>query len=263
MAWLALKVQECLILNSLKKMMAEFQLCISFLSRLPFGRLQDPIPSISNACWAFPICGMIIGSITYLSYYLALYLNLSLFVSAIIALLISILITGGMHEDGLADSCDGIFGGKNKKTKLSIMRDSNIGTYGTLSLIIVFSLRVFILSEFDINFSSFLSFISIAAISRLGMLFILFYLPPVRKNGLGFDAKVSNSKSLIIGCLITLIILSLSNILGLYIIIFMTFTLLVVGYISWKNIGGQTGDICGASQQLTETVGWFVFIYLS
>ena len=57
--------------------------------------------------------------------------------------MISILITGGMHEDGLADSSDGIFGGKNKKAKLSIMRDSNIGTYGTLSLIIIFSLRVF------------------------------------------------------------------------------------------------------------------------
>ncbi len=118
---------------------------------------------------------MIIGSITYLSFYLALYLDVSLLISAIIAFLVSILITVGIHEDGLADSCDRIFGGKNKKTKLPIIRDSNIDTYGMLSLIIIFSLRIFLLNELDINFSSFLSFIYIAPISGLGMLFILIY----------------------------------------------------------------------------------------
>ena len=263
MAWQALKVQECLILYRLKELKQEFQLSLSLLSRLPFGKLTDPIPSISNSCWAFPICGVIIGLIIFVSFCLFLYLKIPLFISAIFALTIGILTTGGIHEDGLADTCDGVFGGRSIKSKLSIMKDSNIGTYGALSLIIIFSLRVFILSEYEVSMYGFLSFISIAAASRLGMVFILFYLPPAKTKGLGFYAQVLNYRSFISACIISVLLLSLNNILGLYIIFFMSFILLVIMYISWKNIKGQTGDICGASQQLTETSGWFIFIYLS
>ena len=263
MVWQALKVQECLILYRLKKLKEEFQLSLSFLSILPFGKLKDPIPTISNACWAFPICGVIIGSIIFISFCLALFLKIPLFISVILALTIGIFITGGIHEDGLADTCDGIFGGNSIKTKLSIMKDSNVGTYGVLSLLIIFSLRVFILSEFEVSISHFLSFISIAAISRLSMVFILFYLPPAKTKGLGFHAQILNYKSLALACVISLLLLSFNNIIGLYIILSMSFILLVIMYVSWKNIKGQTGDICGASQQITETSGWFIFIYLS
>ena len=84
-----------------------------------------------------------------------------------------------------------------------------------------------------------------------------------KTKGLGFYAQVLNYRSFISACIISVLLLSLNNILGLYIIFFMSFILLVIMYISWKNIKGQTGDICGASQQLTETSGWFIFIYLS
>ena len=137
-----------------------------------------------------------------------IYVKVSLFIAVILALALGILVTGGLHEDGLADSCDGIFGGKNIKSRLSIMTDSNIGTYGVLSLIIIFSLRVFILSEFEVNLSGFISFISIAATSRLSMLFILFYLPPAKKSGLGFNAKIKNYKSLVIACIISFLLLA-------------------------------------------------------
>ena len=257
-----LKTLEYQILNKLIKLKEEFQLSLSFLSRLPFGKLSNPIPSISNACWAFPLCGIIIGSFIYLTFWFLIYIKVPLFIAVILSLALGIFVTGGIHEDGLADSCDGIFGGKNIKSKLSIMTDSNVGTYGALSLIIIFSLRVFILSEFEVNLTGFISFISISATSRLSMLFILLYLPPAKKNGLGFNAIIKNYRSIVIPCIISFLLLALNSFLGIYILLSMCLALLIIMYVSWKSIKGQTGDICGASQQLTETVGWFTFVYL-
>ena len=262
MGWLILKMLEYQILNNFFKFKEEFQLSLSFLSRVPFGKLSNPIPTISNACWAFPLCGVFIGSLVYLIFWLLIYVKVSLFIAVILALAFGVLVTGGLHEDGLADSCDGIFGGKNIKSRLSIMTDSNIGTYGVLSLIIIFSLRVFILSEFEVNLSGFISFISIAATSRLSMLFILFYLPPAKKSGLGFNAIIKNYRSLVIACIISFLLLALNSFLGMYILSSMCLVLLIIMYVSWKSIKGQTGDICGASQQLTETLGWFTVVYL-
>ena len=76
------------------------------------------------------------------------------------------------------------------------------------------------------------------------------------------NAKIKNYKSLVIACIISFLLLALNSFLGMYILLSMCLVLLIIMYVSWKSIKGQTGDICGASQQLTETLGWFTVVYL-
>ena len=227
---------------------------------LPYGKLKNPLPTISDSCWAFPICGILVGAIIYLSFCVAIYFNIPPLISAVLAISIGIIVTGGFHEDGLADTSDGFFGGRGIKSKLLIMKDSNLGSFGILALIIAIFLRILILSEYNINIVYFHTFITVSALSRYNMLLILYILPPVRKKGLGFKNKITNIKPLIFAFIVPLIGLILLKYNGLIIFILMQFSLLLLIYLAWRKIRGYTGDICGASQIITETVGWFVFI---
>ena len=111
-------------LFNFKKIIKDFKFSLSFLSILPCGKIDKPIPTIDEACWAFPICGLIIGSIVFISFYIANYFNLPIYLCSIIAILSGIFVTGGFHEDGLADTSDGIFGGKTISSKLKIIMSS-------------------------------------------------------------------------------------------------------------------------------------------
>ncbi|KHE90485.1 MAG: cobalamin 5'-phosphate synthase [Candidatus Scalindua brodae] len=133
---------------------------LNFLTTVPAGkRWCERQPEIGNVVFWFPIIGLLIGFMLTFVYIPATRFFPHLVADAII-LIIYIVITGGFHLDGFADTCDGIFGGSTRERRLSIMRDSQIGSYGALCLICTVGLKYVCLISIDPKALAGLSFIS-------------------------------------------------------------------------------------------------------
>ena len=260
MEWPHLQKQEYQIKFRILETFKEFQLSITFLTILPFGRIKEPLPKIENACWAFPLCGAFIGGLTYCVLVLTSILSLSITLSAILAIATGIIITGGIHEDGLADSADGILGGNNINSRLKIMKDSRIGTFGLLTVLIFVLIRIDLLTYYPISFYGFLGFIAISAISRLGMVSILFFMEPAKVSGLGNSSNVSNTFIYGLTCLLTLPFFVPLFQVGIFMIMIFIVALIIIIFFAKRKINGHTGDLCGATQQIIETVCSFIFV---
>ena len=106
------------------------------LTRLPVADLTPPgdYADPARAVWAYPLAGLAVGLIGGLVYWLAAALAIPPMIAGVLALGAMVLATGGLHEDGLADTADGLGGGRDKARKLEIMRDSRIGSYGVIAL---------------------------------------------------------------------------------------------------------------------------------
>ena len=243
----------------------EAQLALMFLTRLPAGNLGLNIPKLAYAVWFFPITGIPIGLFVGLTYIGTSYLGVLPILASILALSIGLFITGALHEDGLADCADGFGGGRSKQTKLEIMRDSRIGSFGVLALIFLMSTRIVSLSNLPAHQEILLAIITLAMTSRLVMVFYLTLLSPARDEGLGKDAGKPTITSLLVATVICIPAISLC---GLYMIYCLTLMAIIAGLFGWlvkSQIGGQTGDICGAAQLISETAGYIflvTFLYI-
>ena len=171
--------------------------------------------------------------------------------------------TGAIHEDGLADCADGFGGGQNREKKLAIMRDSAIGSYGTLSLIIIMGLRISLLSMLPAKLEIVTPIIICAVISRYAMVGYLCLLPAARQDGLGNQASGNqtsgdNISALLLAGLIALPAFVIGAFGLIYVIIAIVSVALIWGVIAKYQLGGQTGDVCGAGQIICETAGWLI-----
>jgi len=137
----------------------------------------------NNATWAYPIVGALIGAVSGIIFLALNLLGLNTGFCAAITLLALIAITGGMHEDGLADCADGFWGGQNSIRRLEIMKDSSIGVYGACALIL-FLIAQWSLFELLISQNPIFTLAGIGAISRLPMVIAMRIVPNARKNGL-------------------------------------------------------------------------------
>ena len=243
--------------------LAELQLAFMLLTRLPAGKLTSHLPELAHARWAFPIVGCIVGGIIAASYIILSLLLLPSFAAAILAITAGLFSTGAIHEDGLADCADGFGGGQNREKKLAIMRDSAIGSYGTLSLIIIMGLRILLLSMLPAKLEIVTPIIICAVISRYAMVGYLCLLPAARQDGLGNQASGNqasgdNISALLLAGLIALPAFVLGAFGLIYVIITIVIVALIWGVIAKYQLGGQTGDVCGAGQIICETAGWLI-----
>jgi adenosylcobinamide-GDP ribazoletransferase len=225
------------------------------LTRLPAGRLGH-VPAMAQSVWAFPIVGLIVGAIG-----AAVAISLGALDPSLVAgvtLAAMILVTGGLHEDGLADLADGFGGGRDRAQKLEIMRDSRIGSYGTLALILMLGLRVqamVIAQDMAI-----LGLIAIECASRAGLPLVMRLMPAARKDGLGHAA--AQAVSLWRACaavgfgIISLMILGPA--LALMMAAVIGVVLIGVAVLAMRQIGGQTGDVLGAMQQMSAMAAWLL-----
>jgi adenosylcobinamide-GDP ribazoletransferase len=243
--------------------LAELQLAFMLLTRLPAGTLTSQLPELAHARWAFPIVGCIVGGIIAASYIILSLLLLPSFAAAILAITAGLFSTGAIHEDGLADCADGFGGGQNREKKLAIMRDSAIGSYGTLSLIIIMGLRISLLSMLPAKLEIVTPIIICAVISRYAMVGYLCLLPAARQDGLGNQASGNqtsgdNISALLLAGLIALPAFVIGAFGLIYVIIAIVSVALIWGVIAKYQLGGQTGDVCGAGQIISETAGWLI-----
>lgn len=235
-----------------------FLAALQFLTIIP---LKQDSQKLARATIFFPFVGAFLGILLIL-------LNNCLFIifpEPLISLtLVSFLlvVTGALHLDGLADTIDGLFGGKNKEERLSIMRDSHRGTFGALGLIIIILFKITLLSLIPRSFKNFALFI-MPILSRYAMVLAISLFPYAREDGkakIFFEQK--KIKTLLLASLGTFFLLSLTlkwvGVLSLFLTFIFT---LIIGIFIKRAIEGLTGDTLGAISELNEAfVLLFVFV---
>lgn len=243
-------------MKRLRRHIAEFQVAFLLLTRLPAGRLAGKPPDLTAASWAFPLAGLVVGCVIGCSYVGFVLMGLPALLGAVLALAIGLILTGALHEDGLADCADGFGGGQTRAQKLEIMKDSRVGSYGVLALVIIMAARITALSTFPSDLNTLMLIISFAMISRLNMLACLAWLPAARSDGLGKSAGTPRAAPVGVAAVLCAPVASYSSSLIVYALIASAATGLFFAFVARRQIGGQTGDVCGAVQILSETSAW-------
>ncbi|GGH30371.1 cobalamin-5'-phosphate synthase [Cribrihabitans marinus] len=229
-------------------------LALVLLTRLPLPHLPEAVFSRqARAVWAYPLAGAVVGGLAVLFGWAGLALGLSAGPAAGIVLAAGILLTGAMHEDGLADSADGLWGGNDPGRRLEIMRDSRIGTYGVLALVLSALLRWTALTA--LLASAGLWALPAAALwSRALMPVLMGALPNARGAGLSQSVGRPGLAPVAGGLLLGVVLGFLLGGAGFAApALLAALAALCVAALARARIGGQTGDILGAAQQVAET----------
>ncbi len=250
--------------------LTELRVALAWLTRLPVGRLPDPSPSLARAVWAFPLVGMVLGLLVGVPYWLLFAAGTDALLAAVLAVGLLVWLCGGLHEDGLADFADAA-GGQTRERRLEIMRDSRLGSYGAMALVLVLMLRVAALASFGMTGAGVFALFAMAALSRSGMALALWVMPPARKDGLGRGAGRPGAPAVALALVIGGLALwpGMALLTGFTgwatAILVATLATLAcgaaqfwVGWRAWRLLGGQTGDVLGAIQLAGEAAGLIV-----
>ncbi len=232
-----------------------------FLTRLPLGGFLPAAPlqpgGLEATVRAFPLVGALLAGLTGLVYWLAVGgLGLPPTVAAFLALAALVVFTGGLHEDGLADVADGFGGGWDKARKLAIMKDSQLGSYGVLSLILGIGMKAAALAALANPLAVFGALLAALALARTLPFLLMQGLTPARSDGLGASFSPPPLGRLAVALLLAFLLAWLG--LGFLAALTGTLAALLVGWLftllAKRQIGGYTGDVLGALIQLTEVV---------
>lgn len=231
---------------------------IQFLTRLPIKKQVDfNHENLSKSVFFFPLIGIIIGGIGGFAYHIFSYLNRDM--GAFFALLSMIVATGGLHLDGLSDTADGFYSYRDKEETLEIMKDSRIGAFGVISIILDIFLKYIILSNLEGSIPLILG-LSYGN-GRLIISYIISTKRMGKKNGLGNMLYSSNPKRYaFIGGIVYIIILMALN--PIYLIPLLASFIMgeIITVITYERIDGFTGDVYGATIELTEITSLIAFM---
>ena len=234
------------------RFVVDIAVAFQFLTRLPVPQVGFAPDGLARSVKFFPLVGLVIGSgAALLEKLLAPHLDRP--ASALAVLLYLVLITGCLHEDGLADVADSM-GGWSVEQRLTILRDSRIGSYGVAALALSLLSRAVLIAGLPLeHFSAYL--VSAHVLCRWSMLPLSYYLSPARENeGQGARiAGLTSTASLIAGSLFTIVtvIVALRKAAVAPLLSAMAVPLLS-GFFYVRKLGGVTGDCFGATNQLTE-----------
>jgi adenosylcobinamide-GDP ribazoletransferase len=226
-----------------------------FLTRLPLGRVLYDENALSRSAKFFPLVGLLIGILGSVAYlWFIRYLPSA--IAALLTLVLFVLATGGLHEDGLADVADAFGGGWNREQILAILKDSRIGTFGTLAIVLSVGLRVLLLAHLPLNrFAAYV--ISGHVLCRWTALPLGYALPAARESSLHSQgariARQISGASLAVGSFFALIlaVYTLRRAVWSPLVATLAVTFFS-GLYYWRRIGGVTGDCFGATNQLAE-----------
>lgn len=249
-----------------------FFTALQFYTRLPVPQwVGYSETALNQATRYFPLIGWLVGLLAGAMWLIGTYL-VDAPTGLLLSMIASVLLTGSFHEDGFADVCDGFGGGWTKEKILEIMKDSRIGTYGMVGLLLLLGLKFCLLinvAPYLLNqpLVLFLFLISGHSLSRFMAATFIFTHAYARDSG---DSKAKpvaqagNITTLLIAGFIAIIpLLGLAFVLKtpiLSVVVLPMYGLKV--YLGWyftKWIGGYTGDCLGATQQVCE-VGFYLFV---
>jgi adenosylcobinamide-GDP ribazoletransferase len=234
---------------------AEFRIVAAFLSSIPISLdAKEAKTGLGDAAAMFSLVGSAIGAVAGAGLVVAAWFGLHPMACAFVAVLIAVILSGALHEDGLADFCDGLGGGKDGAAKLKIMRDSRIGTFGVLAVVLVVGLKVSSLTGLPGSWWAFGALVASAAISRGVMPFLMLFMEPARKSGLSFKAGKPDLSDAVLGAVfaLALSIAIFGFVSGIIIVLVSVIAAGIVGVLANRQVNGHTGDVLGAAQQASE-----------
>jgi adenosylcobinamide-GDP ribazoletransferase len=236
---------------------------LAFLSRVPVPSsvFAGDDGNLGRVARAFPAAGLPIALPAAVAFGLLLWIHADPLLAALIALTIQTLTTGALHEDGLSDTADGLGGGRNREDSLAIMKDSRIGTYGAIALVLSFGLRAASLAAIGKGLSPFAAALVIftaAAVSRAALVWHWHVLPSAKPTGIAADAgrpdSVAMRTALATAALIAAILLwpavGLAPVVACLLVAALC-TFLFTEHVR-RKLSGHTGDTIGATQQISE-----------
>jgi len=233
----------------------DFKVALIFLTRLPVRGEPPGRDGLAASAPLLPVVGALIGAIAGGARVLAYEAGLTSFLAATLALAALALVTGALHEDGLADTADGLGGGRTAERALEIMRDSRLGTFGALALIVVVLARVGALATLATPAAVATALVAAAAVSRALMPLAMTLWPHARRDGQGAMAgrphRAQAGGALLIGLLLSGLVLPPLDALAACALA--GALALALGHLASRRLGGITGDVLGAVQQLGET----------
>lgn len=227
-----------------------------FLTRIPIGRSDEAHSGLATATRAFPLVGAIVGIIGGIVFGAANFAGLPPFLAALMALGATILITGALHEDGLADAADGLGGGSTPAARLRIMRDSQIGAFGGLALIMSVLARVGALTTLADPWLVAATLIAAGSLSRGILPWIMFSIELTSETGIaaavGKPSIASAAIAAVAGGILS--VLCLGPIQGIIVLALAMIVAWLGGRLARRFLGGYNGDLLGAVQQSVEIV---------
>ena len=225
---------------------------IQFLTTLPIPNTGAWEENDCRHMAFFPIAGLLIGLILAVTDWI-LYPFIPVHVMSVLLLVVSFLLTGGIHADGLADTADGFFAGKNREGTLLVMKDSRLGTHGVMALILIYLLKFALLTSLLPTLRWWI-LIMMPTFGRLSLVLGAYRSTYARSLGLGnfYIGKIKIREVLIASGITLLATLQLSSAW----IYFLFLPLFVICFQHKMNekIGGMTGDTLGALLEFTETL---------
>ena len=225
-----------------------------FLTRIPLPQIKFNENKIAGSVVFFPIVGTFLGIVLW-----ALYKILSQFfsiqVTCIFILTAYLMLTGGMHTDGFADTLDGFFCGGEKQKKLEVMKDSLIGAFGTIGIVVLLLLKWSLLYSLNTKYM-FHALLVFPTVSRWLMTIAIVYFPYIRPKGLGeaFRACRDYDRALFSTILMIIVVYISTGFQGLISSFFALLIAIVFIWYSLKQIGGLTGDVYGAVNEIGEVI---------
>ncbi|MDN5351634.1 MAG: adenosylcobinamide-GDP ribazoletransferase [Clostridiales bacterium] len=227
-----------------------FLMVLSFFTRIPIGRKIPYDESIyRKGLYFFPMMGWVIGALLLVPMYLFKEFPM---IKPLMILLVYLMVTGGIHLDGLADSCDGLLSGREKDKILEIMKDSRLGTFGAVAIVFYLLFSFVLMGDLrtiDLFWMPFIgrsSAFILAGLSRYAR----------KEGGMGavFIETIGERQAVIASVGVLALSLFVLGWLGLLAVVFSGVVLLGIGYWANSKIGGITGDILGMAVEVTQIV---------
>ncbi len=238
-----------------RNLLIGFLTALAFLTRFPIpSRLHlTPIKPQAAVLWAYPLVGAVIGGLAAVAWGLAHLLGLSPHLAALLSLMVSLTVTGALHEDGLADFFDAIGGGQDRDDKLRIMRDSRLGTFGALALMVSVLGRWAALASLPLAAGA-TALVAAHMAARGLLVFPLIWGRPARQDGLGAQTgRPDRTVTLAtLAAVLALPLWWLPSVALLGSLLAAGLAMSAMSYLAKAQIGGYTGDSLGAAEQAGE-----------
>lgn len=239
---------------------------IQFLTRIPVPEFTNYQPQwLHQSSRHFPAVGLLVGLLCALVFWLTCMIFTPL-VAAVLSTVFSIKLTGAFHEDGLADSCDGLGGGLTRARTLTIMKDSRLGTYGTLGLVSALLIKITLLASMPMT-TALVALIIGHSASRLLSISLIAMLPyggeiehakakPMAQQLTRLQALIASGWLVLGGVLVLIMFPETMRQLGIWHwLLALMLALIATDYMRRllrRRLDGYTGDGLGATQQLSE-----------
>lgn len=235
---------------------------LGFLSRVPIPArfFADHDGSMRQTSGAFAIAGAVIALPPALFLGVLLHFDVKPELATLLALALQILLTGGLHEDGLADCADGLGGGRTRERMLEIMKDSRLGAYGGLALILSLGLRTEALAGIADTgpLAACLAMIAVNAASRAALVWHWTSLPPARADGVAAAVGQPDDAAPKTALVSAGLIFAVGAIWGFGLAdaiaaaVVAAFAVVLFTRLVRGKIQGHTGDTLGATEQVCE-----------